>query len=169
MKTSSFRPHRAERGFTLVEILIVVAIIGILASVALIGLGPVQKRGRDARRISDLRETQSAIELYYSKCGYYPGTPQAGPDCTAFASINGAAAWASLQATLATPGSSLGVSRIPNDPSAGKTYYYGSDGTGTTYVIGATMEDVNNSVLKDDIDGSVLGVSCDDPIYCVQL
>ena len=63
-----------RKGFTLIEILIVVAIIAILASVVLVGLGPTQQAGRDARRISDLHEVQNGLELYYNKCGYYPGT-----------------------------------------------------------------------------------------------
>ena len=57
----------------MIEILIVVAIIGILASVVLVGLGPTQQSGRDARRLSDLHEVQNAIELYYQKYGIYPG------------------------------------------------------------------------------------------------
>ena len=60
-----------SRGFTLIEILIVVAIIAILASVVLIGLGPTQRSGRDARRISDLSEISNALELYYQSNGTF--------------------------------------------------------------------------------------------------
>ena len=63
---------KSQQGFTLIEILIVVAIIAILASVVLVGLGPTQAQGRDARRISDLREVQTGLELYYNKNGVYP-------------------------------------------------------------------------------------------------
>ena len=59
-----------EKGFTLIEILIVVAIIAILASVVLVGLGPTQSGGRDARRVSDLSEVQNGFELYYNKSGH---------------------------------------------------------------------------------------------------
>ena len=63
-----------KRGFTLIEILVVIAVIGILASLILVGLSSVQKRGRDARRIADLREAQHALELYFTKNGKYPDT-----------------------------------------------------------------------------------------------
>ena len=66
------------RGFTLVEILIVVGIIGLLASVVLSGLGSTRARGRDARRIADIRQAQQALELYYAKCQVYPGVTGAG-------------------------------------------------------------------------------------------
>lgn len=61
-----------EKGFTLIELLIVVAIIGLLASAVLVGLGGFRARGRDARRIADLRETRKALELYYIKNNKYP-------------------------------------------------------------------------------------------------
>ena len=72
---------KQRQGFTLIEILIVVAIIAILASVVLVGLGPTQQAGRDARRLSDIREAQNALELFYNKCGYYPETITAAGAC----------------------------------------------------------------------------------------
>ena len=154
-----------KRGFTLVEILIVVAIIATLASVALVGLGPVQRSGRDTRRISDLRQTQNAIELYYAKCGFYPGDAQSGTDCTG--SGGGKTTWSSLtDAIVGSP--SLGVSKIPNDPRSGAEYHYGSI-NGSNYVVGATLENTGAAQLRDDVDGTVEGVDCADPVYCVQL
>lgn len=156
-----------KRGFTLVEILIVVAIIATLASVALVGLGPVQRSGRDTRRISDLRQVQNGVELYYAKCGYYPGDAQKDTDCSGFTSIGGSkAGWDTLTAALVD--SSLGVSKVPNDPRSGESYVYGST-TGSSYVLGATLENVNSPQLRDDVDGTVEGVDCSDPVYCVQL
>ncbi len=158
-----------KQGFTLIEVLIVVAIIGILASVVLVGLGPLQRQGRDARRISDLKQAQAGLELYYNKCGYYPGTAQAAATCGAFSALG---SWAALQGSLT--GSDIGVSNFPDDPnaSANRSYCYTS-AAGTEYVIGARLDDADNPSLRQDIDGAAcvgLGITdCNDPVYCVQL
>ena len=59
----------ASKGFTLVELLIVIAIIGLLASIVLASTGTARKKGRDARRLSDFKSIQAALELYYSSSG----------------------------------------------------------------------------------------------------
>jgi prepilin-type N-terminal cleavage/methylation domain-containing protein len=61
-----------RKAYTLIEMLMVVAIIGVLASSILIGLGSARAKARDARRITDLKSVQTALELYYSKYGIYP-------------------------------------------------------------------------------------------------
>jgi prepilin-type N-terminal cleavage/methylation domain-containing protein len=53
-----------SRGFTLIELLVVIAIIGLLASIILASLTTASAKARDARRLSDLRSIQDAIELY---------------------------------------------------------------------------------------------------------
>src|SRR5581483_8913995 len=99
-----------QKGFTLIEILIVVAIIAILASVVLVGLGPTQQAGRDARRLSDLREVQNGLELYFAKCGYYPGPAVAGScGSTSWSAVS---TWAALTASL--QGSTIGVNSVPS-------------------------------------------------------
>jgi hypothetical protein len=110
-----------------------------LASVVLVGLAPAQRRGRDARRLTDLKESQTALELYYNKCGHYPG----GSDC---AGAGIAADWTALIAALT--GSSIGVSQMPDDPSAGKHYGYYANNERTQYLLTAVLEDANNPVLQ---------------------
>lgn len=74
MKMKKGLPAR-WRGFTLMELLIVVAIIGILASIAMASYITAQKKGRDSRRINNLKEVQSAWEQYYAdNNSTYPAT-----------------------------------------------------------------------------------------------
>lgn len=142
-----------ERGFTLIELLVVIAIIGILSSVVLASLNGARKKGRDARRISDVKQIQLALEMYYdANSSEYPD------------------AISSLATTY--------ISSVPVDPQGGS---YGYDnltsagaacavasGVCTSYVLGATLEDSANAALSSDIDGTVGSVSCADPVYCVQ-
>lgn len=69
--------YKHSRGFTLIELLVVVAIIGLLSSVTLASLNSARAKARDARRISDLRQIQIALELYYTSNGSYPSTGNA--------------------------------------------------------------------------------------------
>lgn len=67
------------RGFTLIELLVVVAIIGLLSSVILASLNGARLKGRDARRLSDIKQMQVALELYYDDNGNkYPPSTGAG-------------------------------------------------------------------------------------------
>ncbi len=84
---------RNEEGFTLIEMLVVIAIIGLLSSTILVGLGDARARARDARRIADIRQIQNGLENYYSDNGFYP------PDL--YSSVYG----------------------LPNDPLGGKYAY----------------------------------------------
>ena len=56
-------------GFTLVELLVVLVVIGILASIVLVSFNNIQARSRDARRISDLQNIADAIAAYRTKYG----------------------------------------------------------------------------------------------------
>jgi prepilin-type N-terminal cleavage/methylation domain-containing protein len=61
-----------RKGFTLIEMLVVVAIIGLLSSVVVVGVGTARKQARDARRISDIRQIQNLLENYYGTNNKYP-------------------------------------------------------------------------------------------------
>lgn len=69
---STKKLSRLSRGFTLVELLVVIAIIGILATLLLLQLGVARQRARDVKRIADVNQIRSAVELYYDDNGKYP-------------------------------------------------------------------------------------------------
>ncbi len=59
-------------GFTLVELLIVVVIIGILSIAVVVNLNGAQARARDAKRVADLMQISRAMEVYFYEYGEYP-------------------------------------------------------------------------------------------------
>lgn len=61
-----------KQGFTLMEILIVIAMLGILATIIFGSYLSSLKKGRDSRRKQDLEQVSRALELYYSEQGRYP-------------------------------------------------------------------------------------------------
>lgn len=73
-----------RRGFTLLELLIVIAIIGILVAMGTVSYSTAQKRARDSKRQGDMKAIQNAFEQYYAAhSGSYPGScPLSGSTIT---------------------------------------------------------------------------------------
>ncbi len=71
--------NKKSRGFTLIELLVVIAIIGLLSSIVLVSVGPARAKARDAKRQSDIRQINLAMEMCYddAECGG-TGTTWAG-------------------------------------------------------------------------------------------
>lgn len=59
-------------GFTIVELLIVIVVIGILAAITIVAYNGVQVKARDSTRISKVKSISKAIELYHADNGQYP-------------------------------------------------------------------------------------------------
>lgn len=150
--TKFFKKPRivGKRGFTLIELLVVIAIIGVLASVVLASLNTARRKSRDARRITDLKQVQLALELYFDANGEYPfsgTTPVFATDL------------AVLRPTY--------IPALSADPSPGRLYQYRGliDSTGTActssgstclyYHMGADLEENNQNAgqpLAGDAD-----------------
>ena len=64
--------QKENKAFTLIELLVVIAIIGLLATVVMVSLNSARKKARDARRLQDMKEITTALELYYDDHGRYP-------------------------------------------------------------------------------------------------
>lgn len=70
--------NKNKAGFTLIELLVVIAIIGLLASVVLLALNSARAKSRDAKRLADIRQIASAMELYFNDINSYPTMATAG-------------------------------------------------------------------------------------------
>ncbi|MDO8407628.1 MAG: type II secretion system protein [bacterium] len=98
------------RGFTLIELMVVIAIIGLLASIVLTSLQMARQKARDAGRLSDMHTFQDALELYHISHGSYPP-------------VSGNGALSALQ-VLVTDGY---IPTLPDDPQSDGTHpaWYG--------------------------------------------
>jgi prepilin-type N-terminal cleavage/methylation domain-containing protein len=81
-------------GFTIVELLVVIVVVGILATISIVAYGSTQAKSRDAIRYADAKSILKALELYKADRGYYPNWNQdstwvtgASPSATSSASI----------------------------------------------------------------------------------
>jgi len=79
---------KKNKGFTLIELLVVIAIIAILSTVVMAGLNSARMKGRDAKRLADIKQVQSALELCYDTAGSYPAVATAGLLSTVLSAVS---------------------------------------------------------------------------------
>ena len=64
--------RRRQHGFTIVELLIVIVVIGILAALVITTFTGIQKKARDTERQTDIKAIHGQMEAYYAENGKYP-------------------------------------------------------------------------------------------------
>jgi len=139
-----------NKGFTLIELLVVIAIIGVLASIIIASLNNSRKKARDTRRLTDIKQIQLALELYFdANSSAYPVSTAicTGTPLTTAVENRG------LQ-DLVIKGFIPQIARDPNSTTAAPIcYLYASKPTPiTTYHLGAKMEDDKFPALSGDKD-----------------
>ena len=63
-----------NKGFTLVELIVVITIMIVITSLGVVSFAGVNKRSRDSRRVADLKKVSIALEIYRQENGYYPAS-----------------------------------------------------------------------------------------------
>jgi len=134
--------HKQQRGFTIVELLIVIVVIAILAAISIVAYNGIQQRARDAERQQELSTLQKALEMYQIDNGGYPR-------CGATA-INTPPAFSATVATNCleelVPNY---LSAVPVDPidSGNTRYWYGAGYTKVSATGYNTSTPANNYIL----------------------
>lgn len=128
-----------KKGFTLIELMVVITIIGLLATILIANVNTARERGRDAKRVADIHQIQTALHLYGANL-----RPEAYPVGDDAAALN----------NLVSAGY---MAVIPKDPSGASYQYKGVSSCGMTcnaYHLGASLELTNtfNPVLNGDKD-----------------
>ena len=135
---------KKEKGFTLIELLVVIAIIGVLAAFAMVSLGGARSKARDARRLSDMRQVQTALEMYYADLNSYPAALTPG------SSISN--------------GSTVYMSKFPNNPSprndgpCGTDDYLYTGVGGTTYQITYCLGSQTGDIAAGTCEATPAGI-----------
>lgn len=68
----SLKQLKQQKGFTIVELLIVIVVIGILATLVIVTFTGIQQKARNTKRQTDINAINSHVEAFYAQNGYYP-------------------------------------------------------------------------------------------------
>ncbi len=139
-----------KRGFTLIELLVVIAILGLLSTLAVVALGSARTKSRDSKRLSDLKQLQTALELYYTENTAYP----TGTDVNLGDSNHVCLNKSGWSATLNCSGAYM--AKVPTGPNSGEFYVY--NGSTTTFSVTAALEDTMGG-LTGNVTLSPAGLS----------
>lgn len=123
-----------RRGFTLIELLVVIAIIGLLSTLAVVALNSARQKARDAKRVADVKQIQTALELYFNDQQNYPG------GTGTLGSTNFACLGTAGFGTSGCAGAYMGLVPTGPTPPTPNDYVYTSDGTAGTYSISFFLE-----------------------------
>jgi type II secretion system protein G len=130
---------KQKKGFTLIELMVVIVIMGILVTIGTFAFQSSQKKSRDARRKSDLSQVAKALEMYNSDVGAYP-EDDAGKIKGCGDTPKTVCAWGSMffNTTKATY-----MVKLPKEPMSNRVYYYKPATKG--YLLYARLENLEDS------------------------
>ena len=142
--------HFKNRAFTLIELLVVIAIIGLLATLSVLALNNARAKSRDAKRLADVKQIQTAMELYFNSTGHYP---------TASEFNSGKLEYYSPTVGSTTFMIAIPSAPTPNDGSCSDTdniYTYAPSADGTDYTLNFC---VAKSPISSLPDGNLIAFS----------
>ncbi len=164
LPVASCFPHRRRGGFTLIELIVAMAILAILTTGGVATYIRSLKRGRDAQRKSDLSQVQRALEAYFNDKNRYPSGEADGNmgDCAGSACSWGTSSFEDEEGTVY-------MKLLPDDPSSDQSYFYQSNLSGGWYKLYAKLENEDDpQVLSETPVGADCGGVSEDCNYGVS-
>ncbi len=134
----------SKLGFTLIELLVVISLIGVLATLVLANLSAARERGRDSQRKADLRNIQTALQIYYNDYGVFPDD-QTNSISGCGAAGDSLCTWGETFAS----GIQTYMSVLPNDPLPNVSYFYDRV-TPDDYILRACIENKSDEKAVED-------------------
>jgi len=122
-----------KKGFTLIELLVVIAISGLLSTLAVVALNNARTKARDSKRLADLKQLQTALELYNTDNNAYPAGNAITLGTADYICLNNTGF-----VTSANCGANPYMGLVPADPVAAQSFVYTLGAN--TYTIAATLE-----------------------------
>ncbi|MDO8667511.1 MAG: prepilin-type N-terminal cleavage/methylation domain-containing protein [bacterium] len=142
MRKQIFRHGSKRAGFTLIELLVVIAIIGLLSTLAVVALNNARMKARDAKRVSDIKQIQTALELYYNDCNSYPDGTAAGQEVDANTDLTGPAACGTVTYMATVPSNPTPV----DTGCTGSIYTYTQTSSGASYTLAYCLGGITGGV-----------------------
>lgn len=145
-----------QSGFTIVELLIVIVVIGILATLVIVTFTGVQQKARDTKRETDVKALASQLEAYYAQNASYPALTDLQTNTWVTANLKGLDT-AGLIAPNGTAGT--GGNTVVGSGAAATNYEYVVTPAGcttaakdcTAYTITATKESSGTPIVKKNL------------------
>lgn len=137
-----------QSGFTIVELLIVIVVIGILAAITIVVYNGVQQKGRDAQRRADLSSLQKSLELYHADNSGYPICGSASPY-----QVGGSNSYNTVDTCLTVALIPKYIPKLPRDPvNNGSFQYYYAVGYRKTTSIAYINDKTDNYILANKLE-----------------
>lgn len=144
---------KKQQGFTLVELLVVVAIIGLLSTLAVVAFNGARMKARDVKRVTDVKQIQTALALYFSDEDTYPAA-------------SGTASSTFIASPLKGPNSlTTYMKNVPSNPTSvdvacgsSAFYTYTQDQGGSSYTISFCLGAPTGGIIAGPHKATQMGI-----------